>query len=61
MNDIVTLAEEHSSSIVIVHSGDTIWSNLKRLGMSLELPLPTEEELYEIIKKVFYLIKVKYN
>lgn len=51
LNDIVTLAEEHSSSIVIVHSGDTIWSNLKRLGMSLELPLPTEEELYEIIKK----------
>ena len=51
LNDIVTLAEEHNSSIVIIHSGDTIWSNLKRLGMSLELPLPTEEELYEIIKK----------
>src|SRR5574344_1080823 len=43
LNDIVTLAEEHNSSIVIIHSGDTIWSNLKRLGMSLELPLPTEE------------------
>ncbi len=46
--DIVTSAEEHNASIIVIK--DTpIWANLQRMGMSIELSLPTEEELYKLI------------
>ena len=46
--DIVSIAEEHNGTIIVIK--DTpIWSNLQRMGMNVELSLPTEEELLKII------------
>ena len=46
--DITNLAESKSSSIVILTSAP-IWIQLQRQGMSINLELPTEEELFNII------------
>ena len=46
--DIVNLAEEKGASIIVI-TQDTVWSNLQRLGMSLDLDLPSEDEVYDII------------
>lgn len=47
--DLVTLAEEKGAVIVVI--GDNpIWKRLQRLGMSLTLDLPEEDEIVEIIK-----------
>ncbi|MEI0476396.1 AAA family ATPase [Brachyspira pulli] len=46
--DIVMLAEEKAASIIIL-TQNSIWSNLQRLGMSLYLDLPSEDEVYSII------------
>lgn len=51
LNDIVTMAEEKGGSIIVINSS-TIWTNLQRLGMSIELALPDEEELYRLIKEI---------
>uniref|UniRef100_UPI002628E0BA AAA family ATPase n=1 Tax=uncultured Brachyspira sp. TaxID=221953 RepID=UPI002628E0BA len=48
--DIVTLAEEKAASIIIL-TQNSIWSNLQRLGMSLYLDLPLEDEVYSIIEE----------
>lgn len=46
--DLVTLAEEKGAVIVVI--GDNpVWKRLQRLGMSLALDLPAEEEILEII------------
>ena len=46
--DIISIAEDHNASIIVVK--DTpIWANLQRMGMNVELSLPTEEELLELI------------
>lgn len=49
MADLIATADQRSSSIIVI-SADEIWPNLQRLGMSLELEFPNEEELLEIIK-----------
>lgn len=50
LSDIVTMAEEHNGSVVVIK--DTpIWNNLQRLGMSVELSLPDTDELYSMIKE----------
>ena len=49
--DIVSLAEE-KNCVIIVISASKVWANLQRLGMSITLDLPTEEELYKIIKEI---------
>lgn len=51
LHDIVTSSEEKGASIIVI-SSSPIWSNLQRLGMSIELDLPTDKELYQLIKQV---------
>jgi len=47
--DLVTLAEEKGAVIVVI--GDCpVWKRIQRLGMSLSLDLPEENEIVEIIK-----------
>ncbi len=47
--DIVSLAEEKGSSIIVITS-DPVWVHLQRMGMNITLSLPTEEEIYKIVK-----------
>ncbi len=47
--DLVTLAEERGAVIIVI-SNNPIWKQLQRLGMSLELDLPEEDEIYKIVK-----------
>lgn len=51
LTDIVTLAEE-KNSVVIVITNNKIWQHLQRLGMTVELSLPNEEELYTLIQQL---------
>ena len=46
--DIVSIAEEHNGTIIVVKD-TSIWTNLQRMGMNIELSLPNEEELRGII------------
>lgn len=48
--DIISSAEEKSCSIVLI-SEEKIWTNLRRLGMSIELDLPNEEEILVSLHK----------
>jgi SpoVK/Ycf46/Vps4 family AAA+-type ATPase len=50
MLDLVTLAEE-SGGVVIVLTNNSVWNRLQRLGMTLKVDLPNEDEMYEIIKE----------
>lgn len=47
--DVVSLAELHGGVIIVITSG-SVWPQLQRLGMSVELDFPNEEEMYQIIK-----------
>jgi len=51
LNDIVTIAEEKGGSIIVITTSP-IWTNLQRLGMNIELDLPTETELFNLIKEI---------
>lgn len=51
LNDIVTMAEEKGGTVIVIASS-TIWTDLQRLGMNVELELPTEKELFSLIKKI---------
>jgi hypothetical protein len=51
LNDIVTIAEEKGGSIIVITTSP-IWTNLQRLGMNIELDLPTETELFTLIKEI---------
>ena len=48
--DAIEKAETMSATIVIVTS-EPVWQNINRLGISLKLNYPTEEELSETIRK----------
>ena len=48
--DLVTHANEKGGSI-IVFTNSPVWNQLQRLGMTLKIDNPNEEEMYEIIKK----------
>ena len=54
--DVTSLAEEKSSSIIIV-TEQSVWPNLRRLGMSIDLALPNEEEILALLHS--YLDKYK--
>lgn len=47
--DIVTEAEKKNSSIIVITS-NPVWVHLARLGMTIELGLPDETEILNIIK-----------
>ncbi|MCL2017128.1 MAG: AAA family ATPase [Defluviitaleaceae bacterium] len=50
MLDLVTLAEESSGAIIIL-TNSPVWNQLQRLGMVLNVDLPDESEMFEIIKE----------
>ncbi len=49
LSDVVTLAEEHSGTVIVIKDSP-IWSNLQRLGMSVDFSLPDYDELKKLIK-----------
>lgn len=48
--DLVTLANE-TGGMVMVLTNNSIWNQLQRLGMVVIIDLPSEEEMYSIIKE----------
>ena len=46
--DVVQTAEKKSSTIILV-SDQSIWPNLRRLGMEIELAFPNEDEIYTLL------------
>lgn len=46
--DIVSLAEEYGGMIIAI-ANHSVWGQLQRLGMTVSLDLPTEEEMLQII------------
>ena len=50
MLDLVNLAEE-SGGVIIVITNNSIWNQLQRLGMVINVDLPNESEMFEIIKE----------
>lgn len=50
LSDLTKLAEKKNSSVIIC-TESSIWSNLKRLGMNIELAYPTEEEILDLLHK----------
>ena len=62
--DIVNSCEEKSCSIIIISDGN-IWTNLKRLGMNIELSLPNESEilllLHNFLDKYKSQIEIEWN
>ena len=60
LTDIVTIAEEKNSVIILLTSSK-VYAPLQRLGMVVDLNLPTEEELYELIKKIVEPYKDRIN
>ncbi|MGW1175067.1 AAA family ATPase [Kitasatospora sp. NPDC002543] len=47
--ELARLADSNAGSIVLI-TDNPIWSGLQRLGMSLQLDLPTTEEMYDIVR-----------
>lgn len=50
LQDAVMLASEHGGVLIII-TNKPVWGQLQRLGMSLVLSAPTEDEMLEIIKE----------
>lgn len=48
--DLVTLANE-AGGMVIVLTNNSIWNQLQRQGMVIQIGLPSEDEMYAIIKE----------
>ena len=48
--DVVMLATEHGGTIIVITS-KPVWSQLQRLGMSLTLSMPNEDEMYQLINE----------
>ena len=47
--DIVSIAEEKNCSIIVINDNN-VYQRLQRMGMTIEMDLPNEQELYYIIK-----------
>ena len=54
--DVVASAEERSCSIVII-TEQSVWPNLRRLGMNIDLDLPNESEILDLLHN--YIDKYK--
>ncbi|WP_278473792.1 AAA family ATPase [Megamonas funiformis] len=50
IKDLVTLANE-TGGVVIVLTNNSIWNQLQRLGMTIKIDMPDEDEMYLIIKE----------
>lgn len=58
--DIVSLAETKNSTIIVITS-NPIWVQLQRLGMSISLELPDEQEILNIINSIIEPYKTQIN
>ncbi len=58
--DVILKAETMSGVLILVTS-EPIWQNIERLGVTLKLNYPTEEELKDTIKKVIEPYKSRIN
>lgn len=58
--DVISKCEMNSGVIIII-TNDIIWGNIQRLGISLKLSFPTEEELRETIVKTIEPYKGRIN
>lgn len=58
--DLITLAEE-CGCVIMVITNNPVWKQLQRLGMSLSLNLPDEDEIFSIIKEVITPYKNNIN
>lgn len=58
--DIVTSSYELGGQVIAITS-TPIWTNLQRLGMTISLELPDEDELYELIKDTVLPYQDKIN
>lgn len=58
--DVINKAEEKSSVIIII-TNSMIWNNITRLGISLNLSYPTNDELIDIIKQLINPYKNQIN
>ena len=47
---LATLANE-SGGVIIVLTNNPVWNQLQRLGMTVKVDLPNEDEMYAIIKE----------
>ncbi|MDO5652026.1 MAG: AAA family ATPase [Moraxella sp.] len=50
LQDVVMLAAEHGGSVIVITS-KPVWSQLQRLGMSLTLSMPNEDEMLALIQE----------
>ena len=48
--DVVNSCEEKSCSIIVI-SDKSIWPNLKKLGMNIDLSFPNEKEIYDLLHR----------
>lgn len=48
--DVVNSCEEKSCSIIVI-SDKSVWPNLKRLGMNINLNFPNEKEIYNLLHR----------
>ncbi|MGN1308093.1 MAG: AAA family ATPase [Faecousia sp.] len=48
--ELATLADE-TGGVIIAFTNGSIWNQLQRLGMLIKLDLPTEDEMYEIVRE----------
>jgi len=60
LQDTVMLAAEHGGVVVIITT-KPVWSQLQRLGMSLTLSAPTEDEMLEIIHEQIGAYRADYR
>ncbi len=50
LHDVVMLAAERSGVVAVV-TNKGVWGQLQRLGMTLELSAPNEDEMFEIVRE----------
>ena len=48
--DLVTMAEE-TAGVIIVITNNILWNQLQRLGLTIKLDLPDEEEMHSVVKE----------
>ena len=58
--DVVEQMEKKSGTIILI-TNDYVWNNLQRLGISLQLSYPTEQELNDTIKTILNGYKNQIN
>ena len=58
--DLIEQAEKKSGTIILI-TNSFVWNNIQRLGISIELSYPNEEELNQVIKDLLNSYKNQIN